>query len=376
MARKLNKKHMKFYCEQKDFLHALNIVGKAISPNNTLPVLNNILIKAEGKNLYFTATNLEIAIKYVIPADIRNEGSLTVPAKLLTSYVSLLPNDKIEATLTEGLTFSLKSTSSQTKIKGISADEFPLIPQIEKDSSFSISTTDFDKAVTQVVIAASLNTSRPVLTGVYFNIEKNILKLAATDSYRLTEKKISVKGKDLSLEFLVPSRTLQELIKITNKNEEKNVEISVSKNQVLFQVGNVELTSRLIEGKFPDYERIIPKASKTKIEVSTEDLSLIMKRVGLFAREDNNSVKISLTNDGKMSISTDETRVGEEKAEVNIKIEGENNKISLNAQYLLDVLTCIGEDKIIFEMNDKLSPALIKSCKEDGYVYIIMPLKV
>lgn len=367
---------MKFFCEQKDFLHALNIVGKAISPNNTLPVLNNISIKAEGKKLIFTATNLEIAIKFAISADIRNEGAITVPAKLITSYISLLPNEKIEATLMEGLTLSLKSSSSQTKIKGISFDEFPLIPQVEKDSSFKISTEQLDISVSQVVIAASLNTSRPVLTGVYFKAEKSVLKVVATDSYRLAEKTISVAGKDLSLEFLVPSRTIQELIKITNKNEEKETEISVSKNQVLFQVGNIELTSRLIEGKFPDYERIIPTSTKTKTEVSTEALSMVVKRVGLFAREDNNSVKIAVTNDGKMSVSTDETRVGEEKAEVNIKIEGENNKISLNAQYLLDVLMCIGDDKVYFEITDKLSPALIKPCKNDGYVYIIMPLKV
>lgn len=367
---------MKFYCDQKDFLHALNVVNKAISLNNTLPVLNNILIKAEGKKLFFTSTNLEIAIKYFISADVRNEGAITVPAKLITSYVSLLPTEKIEVSLTEGLSLLLKSSSSQTKIKGISADEFPLIPQIEKEGSFNIPTKELDRAIIQTVIATSLNPSRPVLTGVYLKSDKDVLKMAATDSYRLAEKRISVKGKEVSIECIVPARTVQELEKIINKSEEKETNVNVSKNQILFQVGAIELISRLIEGKFPDYDRIIPKSSKTKVELSTDDLAVVVKRVALFARENNNSVKISITHDGKMTISTDETRVGEEKAELNVKMEGENNKISLNAQYLLDVLTCIGEEKVLFEMTDKLSPAVVRPCKGTDYAYIIMPLKI
>ena len=369
--------NMKLFCAQRDLDYAINIVNKAISPNNTLPVLNNILLKAEGKKLHFSSTNLEIAISCCIDADVRSEGSITIPAKLITSYVSLLTDEKVELNAGDGVNLSLNSSSSHTKINGISADEFPLIPKVEKGQELEIKIDDFYEAVTETVFSASTNPSRPVLTGIFFTSEGGGVKLVATDSYRLAEKKITLakKVKD-EISCIVPSKTMMELSKIINKSDDKDVKINISKNQISFAVNGVELISRLIEGKFPDYKKIIPKENKTTLEVSVEDLSLVLKRVSLFARENNNSVKLSATNDGKLVISSDETRVGEEKAEVAIKIDGENNKISLNGQYLLDVLTYIGDDKVLFLMNDKASPAVIKPAKEENYVYIIMPLKV
>jgi len=368
---------MKLFCTQKDLETALNIVDKAISPNNTLPVLNNILLKAEGKKLYFSSTNLEIAISCSIDADVRSEGAITVPAKLITNYISLLNDEKVELSISEGLSLNITSSTSNTKVKCISADEFPLIPKIEKSKELVIKVDDLSEAITETVFAASLNTSRPVLSGVYFIANQDGLKLVATDSYRLAEKKVEI-GKKLTEELtcIIPVKTLMELGKILGKSGTKDVKVNISTNQILFAAGDIELISRLIEGKFPDYEKIIPKENKTEIEVSVEDLSLVLKRVSLFARENNNSVKLSATNDGKLLISSDETKVGEEKAEILIKIKGENNKIALNSQYLLDVLTYISDDKILFLMNDKVSPAVIKPLKGDGYVYIIMPLKV
>ncbi len=368
---------MKLFCSQKDLETALNIVNKAISSNNTLPVLNNILIKTEGKKVYFSATNLEIAISYSMDADVRGEGAITIPAKLITNYTSLLVDEKVELSIGDGMSLLVNSSTSNTKIKGISADEFPLIPKVEAEHSFKINTKDLDSAISETVFSASTNISRPVLSGVYMYVSGNEMKMVATDSYRLAERKLTLTDKiDGEFSCIIPARTISELGKITNKSEEKEVKINVSKNQILFTVGGVDLVSRLIEGKFPEYERIIPKEGKTKIEVSIEDLSLVLKRVSLFARENNNSVRLSATNDGKLLVSTDETKVGEEKAEVAIKIDGENNKISLNAQYLLDVLTYLTEEKIILEINDKLSPAVIKLTKRDDYIYIIMPLKV
>lgn len=368
---------MKFFCAQADLEEALNIVNKAITPNTTLPVLNNILLKAEGKKLLFSATNLEIAIQHSIPADIRSEGAITVPAKLITSYVSLLKDEKIEATLGDGNTLTLSSTSSQTKIKGIAAEEFPVIPKVPKENTIKVSTKDLNSAITQTVFAASTNTSRPVLSGVLLDLDRENLKIVATDSYRLAERKITLKEKtSISLQSVIPARTIIELGKILSKAQEDDLEINLTKNQVLFTIGSIELTSRLIEGKFPDYEKIIPKSSKTKITVSTEDLSLVVKRVSLFARENNNSIKVAATNDGKLVISTEETKIGEEKAEVSVKVEGENNKIALNAQYLLDVLTFIQADKVLVEVDDKLAPAVIRPSENKDYVYIIMPLKI
>lgn len=368
---------MKITCAQADLERAVNIVSKAITPNTTLPVLNNILLKAEASKLHLSATNLEVAIQFFIPAEVKSEGSITIPAKLLSSYVNLLEDEKIDMELVSGDSVQIKSPSSQTKIKGINASEFPVIPKVEKENTFKVPRKDLETAISQTAFAASTNTSRPVLSGVLFDVNKDELKVVATDSYRLAEKTITLKEKtSLDMECIVPARTIVELGKILSRAEDEEVELSVSKNQVLFVLGDVQLMSRLIEGKFPPYEKVIPKETKTKLEVLDEALANVVRRVSLFARENNNSIKISATNDGKLTVATDETRVGEEKAELDVKIQGDNNKISLNAQYLLDVLNYIQSDDILVEIDDKLSPAVVRPLKEKDYVYIIMPLKV
>lgn len=368
---------MKFYCSQKDLEYAVGVVGRAISPNNTLPVLNNILIKSEGKKVYFSSTNLEIAISCSIEADVRGEGAITIPSKLLSSYIGLVSDDKVEISSIEGNTITISSKSSSTKIKGISSDEFPLIPDIEKGEEVFIKTTDLHVSINETVFAASLNLSRPVLSGVLFIAKGGEAKLVATDSYRLAEKKIKL-GKEVEGEVycIIPARTVSELSKIISRTEDEEVKINVSKNQIAFSVNGIELVSRLIEGKFPDYQKIIPTGIKTTATVSVEDFSLVLKRVSLFARENNNNVSISITNDGKMSVSSEETRVGEERAEVPVNVDGENNKISLNAQYLIDVLTYVDDNKVLFQVIDKVSPAVICPSGKNDYVYIIMPLKV
>ncbi|MBI5413504.1 DNA polymerase III subunit beta [Candidatus Peregrinibacteria bacterium] len=368
---------MKLTCSQKDLHFALDIVGCAVSASTTLPVLNNILIKATNKKLYFSATNLEIAISYSIPADVKNEGAITIPAKLISSYVSLLEDSSVEMRVEDGMALHLKSKSSQTKIKGISPDEFPIIPKIEKESSIEITASDLATAIDSTVFSAATTSARPILAGVYMHADKDVLKMVATDSFRLAEKRTKLLKKvEKTIECIVPVRTLLELGRILGtKFEKEPVTIHVSQNQVLFTLDGVELISRLIEGKFPDYEKIIPKATRTKLETGADHLAMATKRVSLFAKENNNSIKLTATNDGRLQVATDETSVGEEKAEVDIKMSGENNKVALNAQYLLDVLSRMKEN-VAIEMDERLTPVVIKPAKKEDYLYIIMPLKV
>lgn len=368
---------MKASCAQRDLNFALDVVSRAISLNNTLPVLNNILIKAAAKKLFFSATNLEIAINFSITADVVNEGSITIPAKLITSYVSLLEEGRVELKIEEGFVLNIKTKTSETKIKGISADEFPIIPRVEKEQSFIIPAKTLAEIIDHTIFSAATTPMRPVLSGVYVYIEKNILKMVATDSYRLAECKIKLEKKvDKLVECIIPVRTLLELGRILSlRHEKESTEIQTSKNQILFIVDGVELMSRLIEGKFPDYEKIIPRATRTKLEVQTDKLSMATKRVSLFAKENNNNIKLSVTNDGKLFISTDETRVGEERAEVDVKITGDNNKVSINSQYLLDVLNHT-EERVTIEMDEKLTPVVVRPLKREDLLYIIMPLKM
>lgn len=368
---------MKLLCSQKDLTFALNVVSLAVNASTTLPVLNNILLKATNKKLFFSATNLEIAINFSIPAEVKNEGAITVPAKLITHYVSFLTNKEVEMKAEDRFTLSLVSKSSQTKIKGISPDEFPTIPKIEKELTIEIPAKILANAIDWTIFSAATGGTRPVLSGVYFHIEKDLLKMVATDSFRLAEKKIKLNKKiDQYIDCIVPVRTLLELGRIINMREQdETVAINISKNQILFEIAGIELTSRLIEGKFPDYEKIIPRATRTKLQASASELSLVTKRVSLFAKENNNSIKLTATNDGKLQIATDETSIGEEKAEVDVAVQGDNNKVALNSQYLLDVLARL-KDEVSIEMDEKLTPIVVKPTKKDDYLYIIMPLKI
>lgn len=366
---------MRLTCSQKDLLSALTTTNKAVDVNNTLPVLNNVLLKAEGKKLYFTSTNLEVAITYNIETDVKNEGEITIPSKLFTSYINYLKDDKVDI-LVEGGDIQIKTSDSKTRIKGIPATEFPPIPLVEKEGGMTIKASELNKAIQQVVFAAALNTTRPILSGVYFTAEKEELKMVATDSYRLSEKILPISNITGSINCIVPAKTILELGSILDgmKGDEE-VTIVISKNQILFSMGPVELISRLIEGQFPNYEQIIPKNSKTQIEFEVSALSLVLKRINIFARENNNKIILKVV-DGKVVVTTESTQYGEGEITLDTKIDGENNEIALNSQFLLDALGSIRKDKVIFEVGDKVAPVVLKPKEGKGFTHIIMPLKI
>lgn len=368
---------MKLSCKQADLALTLSLVNRAVSPNNTLPVLNNILIIAEGKKLFLKATNLEIAISASFEAKIENEGALTVPAKVFSSYVSLLEDKEVELQVGNGNALIIRSPGSETKMKGISSDEFPLLPKLEKPDVFKFPVKVVLDALHQVVFAASLNISRPVLTGLFWQLTGKTLKLVATDSYRLSEKKIELPN-DLGLDtnFIVPAKTALELEKILENSKEQEFEARVANGQILFKVGDIELTSRLIEGNFPDYEKILPQAVKTEAVLGTEEFLLGLKKVSVIVRENNNNVKIRLEQ-GKLHIFSDETQVGQGSSDISVeRIQGEPLETSLNVQYLLDVLSRLNDSKVKFSLNDGLSPVMVTPVQASGYLHIIMPLKV
>lgn len=366
---------MRLSCSQKDLFNALAITNKAVDVNNTLPVLNNVLIKAEGKRLYFTATNLEIAVTYWIETNIKNEGEVTVPSKLLTNYINYLKDEEVDISAEEGDVI-VKTEDSTTKIKGIPSSEFPPIPTVEKEGGITLQAKDLKEAIKQVVFAAAINTTRPILAGVYFTVDKSELKIVATDSYRLAEKTIKISKSSGDIKCIIPAKTILELGSILDSLKNDNeVEITISKNQVLFSVGEVKLISRLIEGQFPNYEQIIPKGTKTSITLDINAFSLVLKRINLFAKENNNKV-ILKTIGGNMEITTETTQYGEGEVKLKTKIEGEDGEIALNSQFILDVLGNIGGDEITFKIGEKITPVIITPKEKNDYTHIIMPLKI
>lgn len=368
---------MKLSCLQADLALALSLVNRAVSPNNTLPVLNNILVKAEGKRLFLCATNLEIAISASFEAEIANEGALTVPAKVFSSYVSLLEEINVDLDVLNGNTLVVKTAGSESKMKGISSEEFPLLPKLDNPTVLVLPVEEIKQAIEQVVFASSTNISRPVLTGLYWKLTGNTLKLVATDSYRLGEKTVELQdASESDMTFIVPAKTAQELSKILESAKEKTFEVRIGKGQILFKVGGVELMSRLIEGNFPDYERILPKEIKTELTISNEAFTLALKKLSVIVRENNNNVKVR-AQEGKLFIFSDETQVGQGACEVPAAgMKGENIETALNVQYLLDVLSHLKGENVHFGLNDGLSPVMVTPAQSSGYLHIIMPLKI
>jgi len=351
------------------------IASKAVDTNNTLPVLNNIHLKAEGNQLHFTSTNLEVAIVYHIATDVKEGGQVTIPAKLLTSYVGYLKDGSVEM-IVEGVDMQLKTSDSKTRIKGISPDEFPPIPIVEKEGGLKIRVSDLKQAINQVVFAAAMNTTRPILGGVYFIVVDGKLNMVSTDSYRLSEKSVEVSEVSGDVSCVIPAKTILELGSILDVGAGDDVvEVVTSKNQIKFILGAVEMTSRLIEGQFPNYKQIIPQGSKTQIELDVSALSLVLKRINIFAKENNNKVVLKAS-DGKIEVTTDSTQYGEGEVEVQASIQGEDNEIALNAQFLLEALGHLSSRQVVLEIGEKTAPVMIKAKDKTDFVHIIMPLKI
>lgn len=366
---------MKFICQQQDLAQALNVVSRAISANNTLPVLNNVLVKTENGRAVFIATNLEIAITARIPVTVIEEGGLTVPAKIFTNYVNLLQSGEVEIKRAKNETLEIKAHAAQSRIKGVAAEEFPLIPIVEAVVTFSLSGKVFSDMINKTSFAASGNLTRPVLSGVCFDLKTDRFTMVATDSYRLSEIGFNLIDRlEKSFTSIVPARTTIELGKIIGKYEDARVDVFFTKNQILFRVEDIELTSRLIEGVFPDYQKIIPAAKKSLAQVKRDDFLTALRKVSLFV-PDNNCVKIEVKGD-TLKLFTEETQVGSGDTSVLIALEGEENTIALNSQYLLDVLQVLDSENVFLELTDKLSPVVLRTEKDDNFLHIIMPLKV
>jgi DNA polymerase-3 subunit beta len=365
---------MELSVTQENLSKALSTVSRVASSKTQLPILGNILLKTDRTRLLIAATNLEIATTEYIGAKVIKPGSVTVPARLIAEFISNLPNGQIELKV-NGNNLAIKSGRYKSVINGAIADDFPELPSVKEKQAikYTINTTDFKQAVSQTVITSSNDTTRPVLTGVYWHSHEGRLILAATDGYRLSERELSDTTSDLSA--IIPSQTLQEVLRnITEETEE--VDILFDDIQVEFKVNNTEIISRLIDGNFPDYRQLIPKKNTTNIKIDKAEFTRVVKIAGLFARESGGSITIS-AKDAKNNISIHSvaSQLGENTSEATAEVSGEG-QITLNSRYLQEALSVIECNEILFSFSGKLSPCILKSSeKNTNYYHIIMPLK-
>lgn len=366
---------MKISCTQAKLNKGLSIVSRIVGTRTTLPVLSNIYLEAKGGQLKLSATDLEIGVTTSIGAKVDEEGSLTVPARLVSDFIAANSDENLNLE-SKATTLHLKSQRYEANIKGIDSSEYPVLPEIAKDSLVELPVSDFIRAISEVVVACATDDTRPVLSGIYFKFEPDNLFLVATDSYRLAEKKISVPGLNTEKEFIVPARTMQEILRIASSSEGlAKIGISATDNQVSFSVGDTQVISRLIEGQFPNYKQIIPTAFKSTAEIDLKEFSSAIKMASLFARQGGNNVKIRFSGT-EVVITSIADQVGDNVSNVPAVISTDSEEITFNAKYIGDILQVLPDKKLVFEVNDKFSAGVIRPEKARDFVYIIMPLRV
>ncbi|MEI7819116.1 MAG: DNA polymerase III subunit beta [bacterium] len=364
---------MKLSITQEKFARSLGIVGRVVGSRSSLPILGNILLKAEGSELTVSATNLEIALSVHVHCKIERPGSVSVPAKLLQEVISSVQSEKLQLT-SDGESLEVSAAHVNAKLQGMQADEFPATPEVQADQVVNLPSQLMKDLLERVTRAASLDESRPVLAGVLISSQAGILTLAATDSYRLAEEKVSLKDlHDFSV--IIPIRTIQEVIRLIDPAHNDSIDLTIGTNEMAIQIGDVQLVSRLIDGSFPNYSQIIPSSSETSLTCRRDDLIGIVKLAGVFARENAHTIQLSVERDG-IKIHAEAAQVGQNTSELPADVKGKTAQISLNARFLVDALTAFSEPEVELKFNDKLDPCVIIPVnKQAQSLHLIMPLR-
>jgi len=362
---------MRLTVTQENLSRALATVSRIASSRGSLPILSNVLLRTENNQLLVAATNLDVAISETIGAKIKTEGSITVPARLMQDYVSSLPSGTLTLEVVDSK-LKLTTEHHNSSINGTPADDFPVMPTIENGDSLQISGSDLKSALQQVLFAASSDDARPVLTGLYLHTLNGKLYAAATDSYRLAEKVIGTQEKDVNL--LLPASSLQDVLRVM-RDDTTTVGVQYDEQQARFSVGSVELVTRLIEGKYPDYRKLLPKDYATTAVLKRTDLQEITKVSSLFAREAAGGVTVTIEEEKKeISIRSIASQVGENNAVAEAEVTGDA-VITMNSRYILDALNAFEGEKIQINVNGKLDPCVLTDPDNDNYLHVVMPVK-
>ncbi len=369
---------MKLQILQNNLDQGLSITSRFVSSRPQLPILNNILLSTDNGKLCLSATNLELGINIWLGAKIEKPGKLAMPAREMAEFVSYLSTEKINLVSEKDNQLTISSPQATASFVGMRVDEFPQVPSLDKKSSFSLPLESLSQAVSQVGFAAASDETRPVLEGIFWQFENGEYRMAATDGYRLSFKKVTL-GKKSTKEksaFLVPAKTLSEVIRL-GKGETVQIGLTKGQNQAIFAFPQMEISSRLLEGEFPEYEKIIPQSAKTKVSLNKEDFVQSVRIASVFARESANIVLLKIGKQ-EMTITANAPQVGENKASLPVKVEGEPIKIAFNYKFLLDFVNAVPADKkdITIELNDPLSPTVFKIDGDKTWLHIIMPVRM
>lgn len=374
---------MNITCFKENLKRNLDNALRIVKYNSTLPILNNFLLSTEKGMLKISSTDLEIGFTSLVPSKISKEGSITVPAQLLSQFVNNLPNKNINLEAKDSKLY-LICDNIKASINGLDALDFPIIPKVKNDFVLIINSKILKNSLNYVISSSAISDARPEISSIYVKISPDQIKFVATDSFRLAHKTIFSSSDDLkekikinfekSRNIIIPLRTGGELLRILG-DQNDNVKIIIDENQILFDLDNVQLVSRLVEGNYPDYEAIIPKSSETKCYLSKNDLEESIKLAGCFSSKLNDITIKTNSSKSQMEIFSNNNEYGNHHAKIVSEIKGRDVSIVFNWRYFLDGLKNIDNDELVLEFNGDQKPAVIKPSKNADLFYILMPIR-
>lgn len=364
---------MKLTVTQENLNKALQVVGRVATGKTPLPILNNILFRTDKNRLLLAATNLELAITQHVGSKIEQEGSVTVPARLMCEFVANLPRDNVELEV-DGNKMHITCGSYRSTINGMAPDEFPELPAIQEKQAITVPVADMKRAIQQTVVVASTDDARPMLGGIYCHSFDGHLYFAATDGYRLAERKLIPTKQEISA--IVPISAMNDVLRVM-QDDMADVKMVFDENQVRIFLENIEVTSRLIDGTFPNYRQLIPSETTIGVVLPKDEFARITKVASLFARESGGSVTLKADSAAStLSIHSVASQLGENTSEAEAEVNADG-QVTLNSRYLLEGLGCIDGKRIAFRFSGKLSPCVLTAAdgSSPDYQHIIMPLK-
>lgn len=373
---------MRLSCKQENLARGLGLVSRAVSSRSTLPVLGNVLLATDQGRLKLSATNLEIVITGWIGAKVEEEGAVTVPARTLNDLVNALPQDRVDMVLDpQTQTLHLSCLRTEANIKGIDANEFPLIPEPEGENRIQLETETFKEMIAQVAFAAATDDTRPTLTGVLTHFEGNKVKMVATDGFRLSIREAEFPGHvEEPISVIVPARALNEVARVVSDSVKAiYVTMPNGRNQIIFDMGDVVVVSQLIDGAFPDFDPVIPKRHTTRTIMSTADFLKACKMADIFAREASHTARVQIQPGDELkpahaTVTATSSETGDNVAQIDADVAGSEVEIAFNVKFMTDVLAVVGAPQIALETTSPTEPGVIKPVGEDGFLHVIMPM--
>ena len=375
---------MKFTIQRDLLISSLQNVMKAISPRTVIPILTGIKVEASHNGITLTGSNSDISIESFIPAEEEDkvnvehieEGSIVLHAKYFPEIIRKLPEDIVSIEVDSSLKTVIRSGKAEFNLNGQDAEEYPLLPKIQTDDTFEMPVNVLKNMIKQTVFAVSTMETRPILTGVNMRLANNRLHFVATDSHRLASREVEIQDAAVQFEnVVVPGKSLQELNKILSDTDEL-IQISVTNNQILFRTKNINFLSRLLDGNYPETDRLIPTQSKTKIKMKTKELLHTIDRASLLAKDEKNNV-VRLSTEGNMiEISSNSPEIGNVVENISaISMEGEELKISFSSKYVMDALRAIEYDEITIDFTGAMRPFIIRPVEDDSILQLILPVR-